>query len=127
MIEKNVGEFWRLRLFGTGCRQGCQMIYFQTRNPNLGKFWRFLQWKMLVYFMDIWSIYGRLIYFIAIWHSSWPFCKFFPRYVVCCIKKNLATLVAEDFENVLLNVCLRVCRDNIVARGCKEICTLKKD
>jgi hypothetical protein len=25
----------------------CQMVYFQTKNPNLGKFWRVLQWKML--------------------------------------------------------------------------------
>jgi hypothetical protein len=30
------------------------MAYFQTRIPNLGKFWRVLQWKMLVYFMAIW-------------------------------------------------------------------------
>jgi hypothetical protein len=26
--------------------QGCQMVLFQTRNPNLGKFWRALEWKM---------------------------------------------------------------------------------
>jgi hypothetical protein len=24
-------------------RQGCQMAYFQTKNPNLGKFWSTLQ------------------------------------------------------------------------------------
>jgi hypothetical protein len=36
--------------------QGCQMAYFQTKNPYLGKFWRDLQWKFLVYFMAIWSI-----------------------------------------------------------------------
>jgi hypothetical protein len=36
--------------------QGCQMGYFQTRNPNLGKFWRALQWKRLVYSMAIWNI-----------------------------------------------------------------------
>jgi DNA-binding LacI/PurR family transcriptional regulator len=23
--------------------QGCQMVYFQTKNPNLGKYWRALQ------------------------------------------------------------------------------------
>jgi hypothetical protein len=27
--------------------QGCQMICFQAKNPNLGKFWRLLQWKLL--------------------------------------------------------------------------------
>jgi hypothetical protein len=48
--------------------QGCQMVYFQTENRNLGKFWRVFQWKMLVYFRDIWSmlrpfliLYGHLV------------------------------------------------------------------
>jgi hypothetical protein len=60
-------------------KQGCQMVYFQTKNPSLGKFWRALQWKMLVYFMDIWSILymfrtfgmfcGNLVYFSPFWHS----------------------------------------------------------
>jgi hypothetical protein len=54
-------------------KQGCQMSYFQTKNPNLGKFWRVLQWKMLVYFMAIWSnlwqfciFYDHLVYFVLI-------------------------------------------------------------
>jgi hypothetical protein len=25
--------------------QGCQMAYFQNKNPNLGEFWRVLQWN----------------------------------------------------------------------------------
>jgi hypothetical protein len=61
-------------------RQGCQMVYFQTKNSYLGKFWRFLQWKMLVYFIYIWSIlrqfdifYGQLVYFVVIWYL-------FPRF-----------------------------------------------
>jgi hypothetical protein len=45
--------------------QGCQ-----TENSNLGKFWRALEWKMLVHFTAIWYnlclffgvIYGRLVY-----------------------------------------------------------------
>jgi hypothetical protein len=48
---------------------------FQTKNPNLDKFWRVLQWKMLEYLMAIWYIYrpfgifyGSLIYFVVIWH-----------------------------------------------------------
>jgi hypothetical protein len=36
------------------------MVCFQTKNPNLGKFWKALEWKMLLYFM-------------AIWHSVWQF------------------------------------------------------
>jgi hypothetical protein len=33
--------------------QGCQMVYFQTKNPNLGTFCRVLQLKMLVNFVAI--------------------------------------------------------------------------
>jgi hypothetical protein len=37
--------------------QGCQMAFYQTRNPNLGKFWRALQWYLDVgIFFDIWYI-----------------------------------------------------------------------
>jgi hypothetical protein len=36
--------------------QGCQMVYFHTKNTNLGIFWRTLKRKMLVYFMTIWNI-----------------------------------------------------------------------
>jgi hypothetical protein len=47
------------------------MVCFQTKNPNLGKFWRVLQWKMMVYFMDTWTVlrsfgifYGHLVYVV---------------------------------------------------------------
>jgi hypothetical protein len=42
--------------------QGCQMICFQTKNPNLGKFWRDwmenvdIFYDHLEYFMEIWDI-----------------------------------------------------------------------
>jgi hypothetical protein len=44
--------------------QGCQMVCFQTKNPNLGKFWRVLGrlenvnifYGLLEYFMEIWDI-----------------------------------------------------------------------
>jgi hypothetical protein len=36
-------------------------IFSNAKNPNLGKFGRVLQWKILVYFT-----YGRT-YFMAIW------------------------------------------------------------
>jgi hypothetical protein len=48
--------------------QGCQMVYFRTKNPSLGKFWRALELKMLLHLMTIWNIlwpfgviYGRLV------------------------------------------------------------------
>jgi hypothetical protein len=43
--------------------QGCQMVCFQTKNPNLGKFWRVLQWKISVNFMDIWYILWSFVIF----------------------------------------------------------------
>jgi hypothetical protein len=50
--------------------QGCQMVYFDTKNSNLGKFWRALESKMWVYFIPIWNIllqlgkfYGNLVHF----------------------------------------------------------------
>jgi hypothetical protein len=49
------------------------MVYFQTKNPNLVKFWRVLQRKMLVNFMAILPIllpfgkvYGNLVCFAFI-------------------------------------------------------------
>jgi hypothetical protein len=51
------------------------MVYFQTKNSILGKLWRILQWKILVYVMAIWSILhhfdiycGHLVYFVVIWY-----------------------------------------------------------
>jgi hypothetical protein len=53
------------------------MVYFQLKNSK--NFCKVLQWKMLVYFMAIWSIsqlfgvcYGHLL--------LWSFGKFFPRF-----------------------------------------------
>jgi hypothetical protein len=58
----------------SGSFQGCQMVYFQTNNPNLGKFLTVLHWTILVYFADIWFIlwpigtfYGHLVYFVVIY------------------------------------------------------------
>jgi hypothetical protein len=32
------------------------MVYFQSKNLNLGNFWRALDWKMLIKFMTLWNI-----------------------------------------------------------------------
>jgi hypothetical protein len=73
------------------------MVCFQTKNPNLGKFWWALEWKMLLYFMSIWNTS-----FMDIWHNVWQFgmvyghlVYFFPFWYVWT-KKNLATLAAND-------------------------------
>jgi hypothetical protein len=65
--------------------QGCQMVYFQTENHNLGTFWRV--------FVDIQSIF--LPFGIFYGHLIYVFCGhlvYFPD-VVCFTKKNLAALL----------------------------------
>jgi hypothetical protein len=67
--------------------QGCQMVYFQTKNPNLGKFRRALEWKRLGHSMTIWNIlqslgtfYGHLvIYVVTIWYIL-------PRFGILCLE-----------------------------------------
>jgi hypothetical protein len=58
-IHANNSESFSSR--GSLMVQGCQMVCFQTKNPNLGKFWRALDWKKLIYF------FGHLGYFMEIW------------------------------------------------------------
>jgi hypothetical protein len=58
------------RMFSS--KRSSQMVYFLAKNPNLGKFWRVLQWKMLVYFMAIWYIlwhFGIFCGHLAYFHS----------------------------------------------------------
>jgi hypothetical protein len=62
-------------------KQGCQMVYFQTKTPNLGKLWRALEWKMLVY---LWS-FGNLV---KLWYFSPVGVNF--------IKKNLARAIYTE-------------------------------
>jgi hypothetical protein len=49
--------------------QCCQMAYFQTKNTNLGKFWKVLHLKMLIFFTPF-------FYFTAKWYILWSFCIF---------------------------------------------------
>jgi hypothetical protein len=62
-----LGSVWAVFRKENFLRQklGCQMAYFKTKNPNLGKFGRDLQWSIL------WSFgvfYGHLVYFVATWY-----------------------------------------------------------
>jgi hypothetical protein len=64
------------------------MVYFQTKNPNLGKLWRVLKWNMSVYYVAIWSIlwsfgvfYRHLVYFMVIWYMLWTFLTFYGHLV----------------------------------------------
>jgi hypothetical protein len=81
---------WLLTLRDFFTHQGCQMVYFQTKNPNLGNFLRTWDWKMLIYFMSIcnilWTLgkfYDHLVHFVLIWYI-------FP-VLVSRTKKNIST------------------------------------
>jgi hypothetical protein len=59
--------------------QGCQMVIFPTKNPNLVKFWMaFKCWCRLCPFG---IYYGHLVYVMAIWYSLWTFGKFYGHLV----------------------------------------------
>jgi hypothetical protein len=68
------------------CTRVARWFVFKPKNPNLGKFWRVLQWKILVYFVTNRSIlrpleifYGHLVYFVVIWYIFPRFGIFVPR------------------------------------------------
>jgi hypothetical protein len=65
------------------------MEYFQNKNPDLGKFRSALQWKMLVYYLAIWSILRLFGIFCGHWYILrsfgkcilWPFGSFYGHLV----------------------------------------------
>jgi hypothetical protein len=72
-------------------KQGCQMVYFQTKNQNSGEFWRVYDGKMLMHILrPIGIFYGHLGYFMT-------FRYIFP-ILVSWTKKNLATLLANGLK-----------------------------
>jgi hypothetical protein len=71
--------------------QGCQMVYFQNPNRNLGKFSRTLEWKRLVNSLVILPFgiyYGHLVHFAPFWYTVYLvyityFCIFYGHLVYC--------------------------------------------
>jgi hypothetical protein len=45
---------------------GWHRVYFHVKNPNVGKFWRALEWKLLLHLVVYKKIYRHLVYFMAI-------------------------------------------------------------
>jgi hypothetical protein len=74
-----------------GIGQGYQMVYFQTKNPNLGTFWSVLQ-RMLE------------VNFIAIWNILWTFGIIFPALV--CERCFLFCHLFEIKKNILCHACI---------------------
>jgi hypothetical protein len=99
-VKKLFGFFFQIFEIGSRSRsyfsaliskQGCQMVCFRTKNPNLGKFWRALEWRMLVYFMPIWNMLWPFGIFNGHLAFIWQF-GIFSSALVYCVKNNLATL-----------------------------------
>jgi hypothetical protein len=77
------------------------MAYFQTQNPNLGKF--AMVDLGLIY--AILCIFGDLVYFVAIWYILWLFGIFFL-FLLWRTKENLATLFptrSQSYDRELYN------------------------
>jgi hypothetical protein len=64
-----------VKLFYSAYEQGCQMVHFQTRDLNLGKFWRALEWKMLLH-VFYGHTYGHTngLYITVIRYILWTLC-----------------------------------------------------
>jgi Co/Zn/Cd efflux system component len=71
------------------------MVCFQTKSPNLRKFWRALECKQLVFSL---AIYGLLVNFLSIWKFSGNLEHFLSFGTLN--KKNLATLLNFEFTAI---------------------------
>jgi hypothetical protein len=86
------------------------MAYFQAKNPNLGIFESLGIENVGIYFVVILNMCFTTIFYVlwSLWYILWSFGKFFP-VLVCCAKKNLATLISTQRFLKLLKV-ENVCR-----------------
>jgi hypothetical protein len=70
--------------------QGCQMVYFLTKNPNLGKFWKALG-PRIEKAGKFWND------FTVIWYTLWPLGDvvviwyIFPHFGILCQEKSGST------------------------------------
>jgi hypothetical protein len=80
---------WSSFRFGAIPSRVARCFFIQTKNPNLGKFWKASDWKMLIYFMAIWN---SLRTFGVFFRPSGTFCVHLVL-LVSCTMKNLATLI----------------------------------
>jgi hypothetical protein len=53
---------------------------FSSKNPSLGKFWKVLQWKRLVFLWPFCLVGGQMVYFMAILNILWSFSTCFPHF-----------------------------------------------
>jgi hypothetical protein len=90
--------FFAACFLSTTASQGCQMVYFKTKNLTLGIFRRALEgicWYMYI-------LYGRLgSWFnicMAVWYSLWSFGILFPFWHVWTRKKLVTLLQVSGID-----------------------------
>jgi hypothetical protein len=103
----------RSKSINNRCGQGCQMASFHTKNPNLGKFMRILQWIGVGIFYGnyVGSFYGHLVYFVAIWYifvAIWyilrPLVYFPPFWYIVPIKSGNTGCGVDNSQGDLMSV-----------------------
>jgi hypothetical protein len=96
MIAQSIAILSNLFVLINNYSQCSQMVYFQNKNPNLGKFWKVSQLKMLVF---LWS-FCLFCYIMVILR---PFCRhlvyFFPFWYVVP-RKIWQLWFQRSFENI---------------------------
>jgi hypothetical protein len=65
------------------------MVYFQTKNPNLAKFWRALERKMMVYFMPIWNILRLFGILFCRFSNFVVILNHFPRFGIPIVSRKI--------------------------------------
>jgi hypothetical protein len=65
-IHEKLNAKFAFCLSGLSVEQGCQMVYFQTKNCNLGKFRKVCKENIGIF-------YGHFSLFTAIWNILWTF------------------------------------------------------
>jgi hypothetical protein len=106
-----------LRVMLCAVKQGCQMVYFHTKNTKLRTFWRALQWKMLVNVIAIWCIwrlltilYRHLVYLMVIWYIL--------SVLVCRTKKTGNT--ADKAHNYVVRVKMKMSWNTLFVQMCNK-------
>jgi hypothetical protein len=94
-------------------KQRCQMVYFHTKNSNLDKFWRVLDWIMQKYFTAICNIlrtfgiiYDHLVNIVFVWYVH------FSSFGITYQEEIWQPWKGAIFLSRAVSARVRFCRDN---------------
>jgi hypothetical protein len=79
-VDDSFGIYGANLAFIFACRkQGCQMVYFQTKNPDLGQFLQGLTMEDVGIFLGHLVFYGHFVYLhMSMWYICSSFDVFCP-------------------------------------------------